>query len=68
MLDFIRELQESALQQSDKLLSEKKELEYKKKQQEYMLKEQEKKRVPNIFMFYKSHFLSLQRKRKNRNN
>lgn len=51
MLEFIQELQESALQKSDQLLSEKKELEYKKKQQEYMIKEQEKKRVPNISMF-----------------
>ena len=51
MLEFIHELQESALKKSDQLLSEKKELEYKKKQQEYMLKEQEKKRVPNISMF-----------------
>lgn len=51
MLNFIRELQESALQQSDKLLSEKKELEYKKKQQQFMILEQENRRIPNISMF-----------------
>lgn len=51
MMEFIRELQESALEQSDALLSEKKELEYKKRQQEILLEEQEKKRIPNISMF-----------------
>lgn len=51
IMEFIRELQESALEQSDTLLSEKKELEYKKRQQEILLEEQEKKRVPNISMF-----------------
>lgn len=51
MLEFIRELHESALQQSDKFLSEKKELEYKIKQQEFIIKEKEKKRIPNISMF-----------------
>lgn len=51
MLDFIMELQEAALKQSDQLLSEKKELEYKKRQQEYLKEEYEKKLVPNLFMF-----------------
>ena len=51
MLEFIRELHESALQQSDKFLSEKKELEYKRRQQQYLLEEQEKKKIPNISMF-----------------
>ncbi len=51
MLEFIQNLQESALQQSDVLLSEKKELEYKVKQQEFLLQEQEKKKRPNISMF-----------------
>lgn len=51
ILDFIRELQEAALEQSDILLSEKKELEYKKRQQEYLMKDSEKKRIPNISMF-----------------
>ncbi len=51
MLDFIQSLQESALQQSDTLLSEKKELEYKKKQQEYVIQEKEKMKSPNISMF-----------------
>lgn len=51
MMEFIRELQESALEQSDALLSAKKELEYKKRQQEILMEEQEKKKIPNIFMF-----------------
>ena len=51
MLDFILELQESALQYSDRLLAEKKEIEYKKRQQEFILEEREKKRIPNISMF-----------------
>jgi len=51
ILEFIRELQQSAIEQSDKLLSEKKELEYKKRQQEYMKEEREKKKIPNISMF-----------------
>ncbi len=51
MLDFVRKLQESALEQSDVLLSAKKELEYKKRQQEILLEEHERKRIPNISMF-----------------
>ena len=51
MLDFIKELQNSALEQFDQLLSEKKELEYKKRQQEYLLEERRKKQIPNISMF-----------------
>lgn len=51
MLEFIRELQESAREQSDSLLAEKKELEYKKRQQEFVLEEREKKKIPNISMF-----------------
>jgi len=51
MLDFIRELQESALEQSDLLLAEKKELEYKKRQQEFVLEDKEKNKIPNISMF-----------------
>ena len=51
MLDFIKELQESALEQSDSLLSAKKELEYKKRQQEYLLEERKKKQIPNLSMF-----------------
>lgn len=51
LLNFIIEQHEVAKQQSDILLSEKKELEYKKKQLEYRRNEQEKKRIPNISMF-----------------
>lgn len=51
MLDFILALQESALKQSDQLLSEKKDLEYKKRQQEYLKEEYDKTTVPNLFMF-----------------
>lgn len=51
ILEFIRELQSFALEQSDILLSEKKELEYKKRQQEFVLEDREKKRMPNISMF-----------------
>lgn len=51
LLEFIRELQESALEQSDVLLSQKKELEYKKRQQEFIFEESEKKKIPNISMF-----------------
>ena len=51
ILEFIRQMQESARVQSDAILSEKKELEYKKRQQEYLLEEQEKKKIPNISMF-----------------
>ena len=51
MLEFIRSLQESALEQSDILLSEKKELEYKKRQQSFVLEESEKRKIPNISMF-----------------
>lgn len=51
MLEFIRELQQSALKQADVILSKKKELEYKKRQQEFMLEDIEKKRIPNISMF-----------------
>lgn len=51
MMEFIRQLQELALEQSDVLLAEKKELEYKKRQQEIILEEQEKKKIPNISMF-----------------
>jgi len=51
ILEFIHELQETALEQSDILLSEKKELEYKKRQLEFMIKNQEKEKIPNISMF-----------------
>ena len=51
MLEFILELQEDALKQSDVLLSNKKELEYKKRQQEFLREEREKRRIPNISMF-----------------
>ena len=51
MLEFIRELKESALEQSDVLLSAKKELEYKKRQQEYMIEEHKKKQMSNLSMF-----------------
>ena len=51
MQKFIRELQESALEHSDELLSAKKELEYKKRQQEYVLEDRKKKQMPNISMF-----------------
>ena len=51
MLDFISELQESALQYSDQLLAEKKEIEYKKRQQEYVQQEKQRKKIPNISMF-----------------
>ncbi len=51
MLNFIRELHESALEQSDVLLSEKKELEYKKRQQQFVLQEKEKNKIPNLSMF-----------------
>ncbi len=51
LLEFICQLQESALEQSDALLAEKKELEYKKRQQEFIVKEREKKKIPNISMF-----------------
>jgi len=51
MQKFVRELQESALEQSDLLLAEKKELEYKKRQQEFVLEEKEKNKIPNISMF-----------------
>ena len=40
-LEFLRQMQESAREQSYSILSEKKELEYKKRQQEYLLEEQE---------------------------
>jgi len=51
MLEFIRELQESALEESDCLLAEKKELEYLKRQQEFAIEERRKKKIPNISMF-----------------
>ena len=51
MLEFIRSLQEAALEQSDILLAEKKELEYKKRQQSFILEENEKRKIPNISMF-----------------
>ena len=51
MLEFIRSLQESALEQSDILLAQKKELEYKKRQQEFVVEEKEKRKIPNISMF-----------------
>jgi len=51
MMEFIRELQQSALEQADVLLAEKKELEYKKRQQEFVLQDREKKKIPNISMF-----------------
>ena len=51
VMEFIRELQESALEQSDVLLAEKKELEYKKRQQEFVLEDRGKKKIPNISMF-----------------
>lgn len=50
-LDFLRQMQETAREQSYSILSEKKELEYKKRQQEYLLEEQEKQKIPNISMF-----------------
>ena len=51
MLEFIRSLHETALEQSDILLAEKKELEYKKRQQEFIIEENEKRKIPNISMF-----------------
>lgn len=51
MLDFVRELQESAKNQSDCLLAEIKEWEYKRRQQEFVIREHEKKKIPNISMF-----------------
>jgi len=51
LLNFISRMQESALMQSDIILSEKKELEYKKRQHEYMIQEHEKNKIPNISMF-----------------
>lgn len=51
MMEFIRNLQEAALEQSNVLLSAKKELEYKKRQQEFLLEDREKKKIPNISMF-----------------
>ena len=51
MLDFIKELQNSALEQFYQLISEKKELEYKKRQLEYLVEERRKKQIPNISMF-----------------
>lgn len=51
ILEFVRELQEYALEQSDLLLAEKKELEYKKRQQEFVIEDKEKKKIPNISMF-----------------
>ena len=51
ILEFVMDQQETALKQSDRLLSAKKEIEYKKKQQEYILEDMEKKRIPNISMF-----------------
>lgn len=51
MLEFICELQKTTREQSDCLLSEKKELEYKKRQQEFVLQDREKKKIPNISMF-----------------
>ena len=51
MMDFIRELQENALELSDQLLAAKKDLEYKKRKQEYVVEEQNKKKIPNISMF-----------------
>ena len=50
-LEFIRQMQEAAREESYSILSEKKELEYKKRQQEYLLEEQEKQKIPNISMF-----------------
>ena len=50
-LEFIRQMQEAAREESYSILSEKKELEYKKRQQEYLLEEQEKQNIPNISMF-----------------
>mgnify|MGYP003304542230 CR=1 FL=1 len=46
-LDFLRQMQETAREQSYSILSEKKELEYKKRQQEYLLEEQEKQNFEN---------------------
>lgn len=51
IMEFIRELQNSALEHADSLLHEKKELEYKKLQQEFLLRDQEKNKIPNISMF-----------------
>jgi len=51
MMEFIRTLQEAALEQSDILLAKKKELEYRKRQQEFILEENAKRKIPNISMF-----------------
>lgn len=51
LFEFIRELQESALEQSDCLLAEKKELEYLRRQQQFTIEEKKKKQIPNISMF-----------------
>jgi len=51
MLQFVCELQESALETYDTILAQKKELEYKKRQQEFVIAENEKKKIPNISMF-----------------
>jgi two-component system sensor histidine kinase DegS len=51
LIEFIRQMQETALVQSDELLSSKKELEYKKRQQEFLLDEREKQKIPNLSMF-----------------
>lgn len=51
MLQFVCELQESALETYDAILAQKKELEYKKRQQEFVIAENEKKKIPNISMF-----------------
>ena len=50
-LEFIRQMQEAAREESYSILSEKKELEFKKRQQEYLLEDQEKQKIPNITMF-----------------
>lgn len=51
MLQFVCELQESALEMYDSILAQKKELEYQKRQQEFVITETEKKKIPNISMF-----------------
>ena len=51
MMQFVRQLQETALETYDAILAQKKELEYKKRQQEFLIAENEKKKIPNISMF-----------------
>lgn len=50
-LDFIAQLQEEFLRESNRILTDKKEVQYKKRQREIFEEEQEKKKVKNISMF-----------------